>query len=171
MGENKTEIVTDFIFLGSKITAEGDCSHEIKRHFLLGRISVPNLERVLKSRGITLPTKFCTVKAMVFPVQISSLTQSCPTLCDPIDQAHQAGFCVHYQLPELAQIHVCKVVGFSSGHVQMWELDHKEGWVPKNWSFGTVVLEMILESPLDWEIKPVSPKGNQRWVFIGKTDA
>ena len=86
----KMETVTDFIFLGSKITAEGDCSHEIKRHFLLGRISMANLERVLKSRGITLPTEVCTVKATVFPVQFSSLTQSCPTLCDPIDRAHQA---------------------------------------------------------------------------------
>ena len=54
----------------------------------------------------------------------------------------------------------------------MWELDHKEGWVPRNWCFQTVVLEKTLESLLDSkEIKPVSPKGNQTWVFIGKTDA
>ena len=62
--------------------------------------------------------------------------------------------------------------GFSSSCVQMWELDHKEGWVPKNWCFQTVVLEKTLESPLDGkEIKPVHPKGNQPWVFIGRTDA
>ena len=54
----------------------------------------------------------------------------------------------------------------------MWELDHKEGWVPKNWCFQTVVLEKILESPLDCkEIKTVHPKGNQSWIFIGRTDA
>ena len=64
------ETVTDFIFLGSKITADGDCSHEIKRHFLLGRKAMTNLDRVLKSRGITLPTKACSGKAMVFPVVI-----------------------------------------------------------------------------------------------------
>ena len=58
--------VTDFIFWGSKITADGDCSHEIKRHFLLGRKSKTNLDRILKSRDITLPTKVCLVKAMVF---------------------------------------------------------------------------------------------------------
>jgi len=54
----------------------------------------------------------------------------------------------------------------------MWELDHKEGWVPKNWCFWTVVLEKTLESPLDCkEIKPAHPKGNQSWIFIGRTDA
>ena len=58
----------DFIFLGSKITADGDCSHEIKRHLPLGRKAMTNLDRVLKSRDITLPTKVCIVKAMVFPV-------------------------------------------------------------------------------------------------------
>ena len=62
--------------------------------------------------------------------------------------------------------------GFSSSHVQMWELDQKEGWVPKNWCFLTVVLEKTLESPLgNKEIKPVNPKGNQPWIFIGRTDA
>ena len=61
--------------------------------------------------------------------------------------------------------------GFSSNHVWMWELDHKEGWAPKNWCFQTVVLEKTLETPLDFkEIKPVSPKGNQPWIFIGRTD-
>ena len=61
---------------------------------------------------------------------------------------------------------------FSSSHVWMWELDHKEGCVPKNWCFWTVVLEKTLESPLDCkEIKPVNPKGNQSWIFIGRTEA
>ena len=62
------ETVTDFIFLGSKITVGGDCSHEIKRHLLLGRKAMTNLDSILKSREITLPTKVCLVKAMIFPV-------------------------------------------------------------------------------------------------------
>ena len=62
--------------------------------------------------------------------------------------------------------------GFSSNHVQMWELDHKEGWALKNWCFQTVVWEKTLESPLDCkEIKSVHPKGNQPWICIGRTDA
>ena len=62
--------------------------------------------------------------------------------------------------------------GFSSSHVWMWELGHKKSWVPKNWCFSTVVLGKTLESPLDIkEIKPVHPKGNQSWIFIGRTDA
>ena len=61
------ETETDLIFLGSKITADGDCSHEIKRHLLLGRKTVTNLDRILKSRDITLLTKVCLVKAMIFP--------------------------------------------------------------------------------------------------------
>ena len=62
--------------------------------------------------------------------------------------------------------------GFSSGHVWMWELDYKESLVPNNWCFWTVVLEKTLESPLDCkEIQPVHPKGDQSWVFIGRTDA
>ena len=64
------ETVSDFIFLGSKITADGDCSHEIKRGLLLGRKVMTNLDSILKSRDITLPTKVCLVKAMVFPVVI-----------------------------------------------------------------------------------------------------
>ena len=62
----KVEAVTDFIFLGSQITADGDCSHEIKRHLLLGRKAMTNLNSILKSRDITLPTKVYLVKAMVF---------------------------------------------------------------------------------------------------------
>ena len=66
--EETMETVTDFIFLGSKITVDSDCSHEIKRPLLLGRKIMTNLDSILKSRGITLPTKVCLVKAMVFPV-------------------------------------------------------------------------------------------------------
>ena len=119
------ETVTDFIFGGSKITADGDCSHDIKRHLLLGRKAVTNIDSILKSRDITLPRKVSLVKAMVFP-----------------------------------------------SHVRMWELNHKESWVLKNWCFWTVVLEKTLESPLDYKkIQPVHPKGNRSWVFIGRTDA
>ena len=64
----KVEAVTNFIFGGSKITADNDCSHEIKRHLILRRKAMTNLERILKSRDITLPTMMCIVKAMVFPV-------------------------------------------------------------------------------------------------------
>ena len=64
------EIVTDFIFLGSKITADGDCSHEIKRHWLLGRKVMTNLDSILKRRDITLPTKVHLVKDMFFPIVI-----------------------------------------------------------------------------------------------------
>ena len=120
------ETVTDFILGGSKITAYGDCSHEIKRHLLLGRKIMANLDSILKSKDMTLPTKVHLVKGLVF----------------------------------------------SSSHVWMWELDYKESWAPKNWCFGTVVLEKTLKSPLDCkEIQPVHPKGNQSWVFIGRMDA
>ena len=113
-------------FWGSKITADGDCSCEIKRRLLLGRKAMINLDSILKSRDITLPTKFRLVKTMVFP----------------------------------------------SSHVWMWELDHKEGWVPKNWCFWTAVLEKTLESNLNCKkTQPVHPKGNQSWIFIGRTDA
>ena len=118
------ETVRDFILGGSKITADGDCSHEIKRHLLLGRKAVTNLDRILKSRDITLPKK-------------GLYSQS---------------------------------YGFSSSCVQMWKLDCKAGLVPKNWYFWIVMLEKTLASPLDSkEIKPVNPKGNQSWIFIGRT--
>ena len=64
----KVEAVTDFIFLGSRITVDGDCSHKIKRRLFLGRKAVTNVDNILKSRDVTLPTKVCLVKAMVFPV-------------------------------------------------------------------------------------------------------
>ena len=92
------EIVADFIFLGSKITRDGHCSHEIKRCLLRGRKVMTNLDSILKSRDITLSTKVHLVKAMVFPVvmygceswtikkaAVAKSLQSCPTLCDPID--------------------------------------------------------------------------------------
>ena len=66
--EEKVEVVTDFIFLGSKITVDSDCSHEIKRRLFLGKKAITNLESILTSRDITLPIKGCTVKAMIFPV-------------------------------------------------------------------------------------------------------
>ena len=87
------ETVTSFIALGSKITADGDSSHQIKRHVLLGRKAMTNLDSILKSRDIILPTKVHLVKAVVFPVVMyecerkkeSAVTQLCPTLCDPMD--------------------------------------------------------------------------------------
>ena len=120
------EAVIDFIFVGSKITADGDCSHEIKRCLLLGRKAITNLDRILKCRDITLPTKLCLVKAIVFPLVT----------------------------------------------LWMWELDYKESWALKNWCSWTVVLEKTLESPFHFkEMQPVHPRGNQSWIFIGRTDA
>ena len=122
-GETR-ETVTDFILGGSKITADGDCSHEIKIHLLLGRKAMTNLDIILKSRDYFADT-------------------------GPYSQSY----------------------GFSSSHVWMWELDHKEDWMLKNWFFWTVVLEKTLESPLAYkEIKPVTPKGNQSRIFIRITD-
>ena len=120
------ETVTDFILLGSKITADGDCSHEIERLLLLGSKAMTNLDSILKSRDVTLLTKVHLVKAMVF----------------------------------------------CSSYVWMWELYYKESWALKNWCFWSVVLEKTLESPLNSKkIKPVNPKGNQSWIFIGRIDA
>ena len=117
--------MTDFILGGSKIIADGDCSHEIKRHLLLGRKVMTNLDSILKSRDIIFINK------------------------GPSSQGY----------------------GFSSGHVWMWELDCEESWALKNWCFWTVVLQKTLESPLDCKgIQPVHPKGDQSWVFIGRTD-
>ena len=106
-GEN-AEAMTDFIFLGSKITAHSDCSHEIKRHLLLGRKAMTNLDSVLKSIDITLLTKVWIVKPIVFPVQFSSVAQSCPTLCDPMNSS-MPGLPVHHQLLEFTQIHVYRL--------------------------------------------------------------
>ena len=90
--------VADFIFLGSKITADGNCSHEIKRCLLLGRKVMTNLDSILKSRDITLPTEG----------QFSSVTQSCPTLCVPMNHS-TPGLPVHHQLPEFTQTHIHRV--------------------------------------------------------------
>ena len=71
----------------------------------------------------------------------------------------------------LTKVHLVKNYSFSSNLVRMWELDHKESWALKNWCFWTVVLEKTLESPLNSkEINPINPKGNQSWIFIGRTD-
>ena len=115
------ETVSHFIFLGSKITADGYCSHEIKRCLLFGRKVMTNLNNILKSKDTTLPTEVHLVKAVVFPV----VMYGC----------------------------------------ESWTIKKAE-------HFWTVVLEKTLESPLDCkEIQPVYPKGNQSWIFIGKTDA
>ena len=119
------ETVTDYIFLVSKISADGDCSHEIKRHLLLGRITMTNLDRILKSREITLWAKVLMVKDIVFPV-------------------------VMYE---------CE--SWTVKKVEHWRTDAFELWCWKR-----------LESPLDCkETKPVNPKRNQRWIFIGRTGA
>ena len=112
-------------FLGSKITADSDCSHRFKKHLLLGR------------------------KAMKKPRQYTQKQRHHFANKGPSSQSYS----------------------FSSGHVWMSELDYKESWALKNWCFWTVVLEKILESPLEHkEIQPVHPKGDQSWVFTGRTD-
>ena len=115
--------VTDFIFLGSKITADGDYSQKTlapwKKSYNKHRQHIKRQRDSFADKG-------------------------------PYSQSY----------------------GFSSSHIWMWELDHKENWAPKNWCFWTVVLEKTLESPLNSkEIKPVHPKGNQSLIFIGRTDA
>ena len=113
------------IFLGSKITADGDCSHEIKRRLLLGRKVMTNLDSILKSRDITLPTKAHLVKAMVFPVFMYG--------CE----------------------------SWTVKKAERQRIDAFELWCWRR-----------LLSPLDCkEIQPVHPKGDQSWVFIGRTDA
>ena len=115
--------VWDLILRGSKITVDGDCSHEIKIPLLLRRKAMTYLDSILKSRD--------------FANKVLS----------------------------------SKRYGFSSSHVWIWELDYKEGWA-QNWCFWTLVLEKSLESSMDCkEIQPVHPKGNQSWIFIGRTDA
>ena len=114
------ETVSDFILRGSKLTADGDCSHEIKRCFLLGRKVITNLDSILKSRDITLPKNVHLVKAMVFPVVMyrcenrtikkaaaaaAKSLQSCPTLCSPMNHSTPS-LPVHHKLPESTQTHV-----------------------------------------------------------------
>ena len=107
------ETVSDFILGGSKITADGDCSREIKRHLLLGRKVMSNLDSIFKSRDVTLLTKVHLVKALVFPVVMfgceswtvkkveSEVAQSCPTLCDPMDYPYQAPQSMGFSRQEL----------------------------------------------------------------------
>ena len=116
--------MSDFILGGSKITADGDCSHEIKRCILLGRKVMTNLDSIFKSRDITLPTKVRLLKAMVFPVVIYG--------------------CESWTVKKAKR-----------RRIDAFEL-----------------LEKTLESPLDCkEIQPVHFKGDQSWVFFGRTDA
>ena len=113
------------IFWGSKITAHGDCSHEIKRYLLLGRKAMTNLDSILNSRDITLPTKVHLVKAMVFPVVMYG--------------------CERWTIKK----------------AEHWRIDVFELWCWRR----------LLKNPLDCkEIHPVHPKGNQSWIFIGRTD-
>ena len=167
------------------------CTHEIERHLLLGRKVMTNLDSILKSRDITLSTKVCLVKAMVFPVVVygcewshSVMSNSLrprgmqPTkLLNPWDSlGKNTGVDCHFLLqgtfltqgsnPGLPH---CRKTLLTSVP-WMWELNYKESWAPKNWCFWTVVLEKILESPLDCkESQPVHPKGDQSWMFIGRT--
>ena len=121
----KVEAVTDFIFSGSKITMDGDCSHEIKT-LALWKESYDKPRQCIKKQRHQFADK------------------------GPYSQSY----------------------AISTSHIQMWELDHKEGWAPKNWCFWFVVLEKTLKSPLaSKEIKPGNSKGNQPWIFIGRTDA
>ena len=121
----KVKAVTDFIFLGSKITVGCDCSHEIKA-------CAPWKENYDK------PSQYIKKQRYHFADKVLNSQN----------------------------------YDFSSSHVQIWELDRKEGWALKNWCFLIVVLNKTLESPLESkETKPVSPKGNQPWIYTGKTDA
>ena len=114
-----------FYFLELKITVDGDCSHEIKRCLLLGRIAITNLDSILKKQRYHFANR------------------------GPCSQSY----------------------GFSSNHVWMWVLDHKEDWMRKSWYFWIVVLEKTPESPLDSkEIKSVNSKRNQGYIFTGRTE-
>ena len=139
------------ISLGSKITADGDCSHEIKRCLLLGRKALTNLDSISKSRDITLPTKVHLVKAMVFPVVIYGCESW--TIKKVERQRMDAFLCLWLE-------------------VLLDLRDHQWSLQLKNGCFWTVVLEKTLKSHLDCkEIQPVNPIGNQSWIFIGRTDA
>ena len=103
--------------------------------------------------------------------------QLCPTPCNPMDYS-LPGSSLLGSITKKQRHHFTnkspqtQSYSFSSSHILMWELDHKEDWMLKNWYFGIVVLEKTFRSLLDWkEIKPVNPKGNQPWVLIGRTDA
>ena len=100
------ETVSDFIFLGSKITAAGDCSHEVKRHLLLVRKVMTDLNSILKSRDIIFANK--GPSSQFSSVQFSSVSQSCPTLCNPMNRS-TPGLPVHHQFPEFTRTHVHQV--------------------------------------------------------------
>ena len=145
-------------FLGSKNTADGDCNHEIKRFLLLVRKAMTKFDSILKSWDMCFFTN-----AWQKPLQHCKVISL--QLIKIIGKKKQR----HYFANKGPS---SQGYGFSSTHVWMWELDHKESWALKNWCFWTVVLEKTLEIPLDWKgIQPVNPKGNQSWIFIGRTDA
>ena len=131
----KVEVMTDFLFLGSKITVASDCSHEIKRHLLLGRKAMRNLDSVSKSQDITLPTKVHTIKAMVFPVVMygceswtikkaaaaaAKSLQSCRTLCNPIDGSSPGS-----PVPGILQARTLEWVAISFSTEWKWEVKVK----------------------------------------------
>ena len=122
--EETMKTVRNFSFLGSKITADGDCSQKIKTLALWKKSYDQSRQSIKKQR--------------------------------------------HYFADKGLY---SQSYGFSTSHIWMWELDHKGGWAPKNWSLQTMVLEKTLESSLgSKEIKPVNPRGNQHWIFTGRTD-
>ena len=147
---------------GLQNTANGDCSHEIKRHLLLGRKAMPNLDSILKSRDITLPTKVCVVKAMVSPVMwVAQMIKHLSTMWetwvrslggeDPLEKEmaiHSST--IAWKIPWTEEPGRLQSMGSqrvrhdweTSLHFTswMWELDYQESWVPKNWCFWTVVL-------------------------------
>ena len=122
-----------------------------------------------KSRDITLPTKLHIVKKE----KKGKLLGCVQLFATPWIIAYQAPLSMGFSRQEYwSGLPLGLSYGFSCSRVWMWELDHKEGWAPKNWCSWIAVLEKTLESPLNSkEIKPVHPKGNQSWIFIGRTDA
>ena len=164
------------LFLDSKITADGDCSHEIKRHLLLGRKIMTNLDSIF-GEGNGTPLQYSCLEnpmdggawwAAVYGVaqsrtQLKWLSSSSSSSSSRQHIKKQRHYFV-YKGP------FGQSYGLFSSHVWMWELDYKEGWAPKSWCFWTVVLEKTLESPLDCkEFQPSIPKEIR--VFIGRTDA
>ena len=145
------ETVSDFTVLSSKITADGDCSHEINRHLLLGRKVMTKLDSILKNRDITLPTKVHLVKAMVFPV----VMYGCQSWTVKKAERRKLMF-LNYGVGEDSFFFFPRFIYF----IFFQDLNPQIGWA---------LMEKTLESPLDCkEIQPVHPKGDQSWVLIGK---
>ena len=235
----KVERVTDFIFFGSKIIADDDCSHKIKRHLLLGRQVLTNLDQIRSDQSLSHVLLFATpwiaarqaslsITNSRSSLRLTSIESVMPSshliLCRPLlllppippsIRVFSNESTLHMRWPKYwtfsfsiipskeipgpisfrmdwldllavqPRQHIKKQryhfankgpysqsCSFSSSHERIWELDHKEGWAPKNWCFWTVVLEKILENSLDSKkIKSVNPKWNQLWIFIGRTDA